>query len=120
MLEEHTIIRVYVFSHEPYILPTFSTPRIFSLELVRQKIIVENEHVIRFRKASELKFPWVIGPFIIKRKVALPVIENLLKDMVFPTSTAINYDPHHIITIRKQVNKNNPFEHEEVEGLAEK
>ena len=49
LLEEHTIIRVYGFSHELYILPTFLTPRIFSLELVRQKLIVENEIFIRFR-----------------------------------------------------------------------
>ena len=41
-LEEHTIIKVYRFTHEPYILPTFITPRVFSLELIRQKLIMEN------------------------------------------------------------------------------
>ena len=35
LLDEHTIIRVYGFTHEPYILPSFLTPSIFSLELVR-------------------------------------------------------------------------------------
>ena len=74
MLEEVTVIRVYVFTHEPYILPAFLTPMIFALELIRQKLIIENEHFINFRKASEIKFPWVVGPFIIKRKVALPVV----------------------------------------------
>ena len=79
LLEEHKIIRVYGFFHDPYILPSFLTPRIFSLELVMQKLIVENEHFSSFRKASEIKFPWVIGPFIIKKKNALPVIQSLLK-----------------------------------------
>ena len=32
----------------------------------------------------------------------------------------MNYDLLHVISIRRQVNKNKPFEHQEVEGLAEK
>ena len=39
--------------------------------------------------------------------------------MAFQTTTAINYDLHHVISIRKQVNKNKPTEHQEVEGLDE-
>ena len=69
LLEEHTIIRVYDFTHEPYILPPFLTPRFFALEFIRQKLIVENEHFISFKKASEIKFPWVVGPFIIEIKL---------------------------------------------------
>ena len=61
----------------------------------------------------------MVGPFIIKRKVAFPVIESLIKEMRFQTTIAVNYDPLHIISIRKQVNKNKPFEHMEVEGLVE-
>ena len=79
LLEEHTIIRVYGFSHEPYILPTFLTPRVFSLEFIRHNLIVENENFVSFKKASKVKFPWVVGPFIIKNKVALPVVEGLLE-----------------------------------------
>ena len=119
-MEEHTIIRVYGFSHEPYILPTFLTPRIFSLELVRQKLIVENEHFINFRKDLEINFPWVIRPFIIKRKVALHMVESLLKEMDLKKTNVVNYDLHHIISINRQVNKNNLFEHQEVESLDEK
>ena len=73
LLEEGTVIRVYGFTHEPYILPAFLTPIIFALELIRQKLIVANEHFINFRKASEIKFPWVVGPFIIKNKSAIPM-----------------------------------------------
>ena len=62
----------------------------------------------------------MIGPFIIKSKDALHVIESLLKEMGFQRVSPTNYDPHHIISIRKQVNKNKPFEHQEVEGLDEK
>ena len=38
---------------------------------------------------------------------------------MFQTAATINYDPHHVISIRRQVNENKPFEHQEVEGLVE-
>ena len=98
LLEEHTIIRAYGFTQEPYILPEFLTPRIFTLELIRHKLIVENDHFINFRKASEIKFPWVVGPFIIKNKSTLLVIESMLQDTNFRKSFAINYDRHHVIS----------------------
>ena len=31
----------------------------------------------------------------------------------------MNYDPYHIISLRKQANKNKPFDHQVVEGLNE-
>ena len=49
----------------------------------------------------------------------LPMIESLLREIRFQTEVAINYDPLHIIYIRRQVNKNKPFEHYEVAGLFE-
>ena len=66
LLEEHTIIRVYGFTHEPYIFPAFLTPRVFSFEFIRNKLIVENENFINFKKAYDIKLPWVVGSFIIK------------------------------------------------------
>ena len=47
------------------------------------------------------------------------MIEILLREMGFPMEATINYDPHHIISIIRQVNNNNPFEHFEFVGLAE-
>ena len=111
LLKEHTIIRIYGFVHEPYILPAFLTPRIFALEFIRQKLVVENENFLNFRKASEIKFPLKVGPFIVKNKVSLLVIEGLLQDMNFMKASKINYDPHHIISQRRQQNKNKAFDH---------
>ena len=93
-LKEHMIIKVYGFSHEPYILPAFLTPRIFALEFIRHKLIVENEHFITFRKVCEIKFHLKVGQFIIKNKISLPMIEGLLQDMNFMKATKVNYDPH--------------------------
>ena len=77
LLKEHTIIRVYGFSHEPYIFPIFLTPRIFALEFITHKLIVENEHFLSFRKNYEIKFPLKVDPFLTKNKVDLPVVEGL-------------------------------------------
>ena len=70
LLNEHTIIRVYDFFHQPYMLPAFLTPIMFSLEFITKKLTVENEHFINFRKAYEIKFSLKVGPFIIKNKPA--------------------------------------------------
>ena len=37
--------------------------------------------------------------------------------MDFQNEQRINYDPHHLISQRKQSNKNKPFDHQVVEGL---
>ena len=39
--------------------------------------------------------------------------------MDFIKESNVNYDPHHVISLRKQENKNKPFEHQAIEGLAE-
>ena len=79
MMEEGIVIRVYGFFHQLYVLPAFLTPRIFSLESIRKKLIVENEHFINFKKSLEIKFPWVVGTFIVKRKATFPVVDILMK-----------------------------------------
>ena len=87
ILKEHTIIRFYGFIHEPYIFPAFLTPSIFSLEFIRKNLIVENEDFLRTRNSSKIKFPLKVGPFIIKNKASLPVVEGLLQDMNFMKAT---------------------------------
>ena len=60
-MEEGNAIKVYGFFHQPYILPAFLTPMVFALELIKNNLIVENEHFINFKKTFEIKFPWVVG-----------------------------------------------------------
>ena len=45
------------------------------------------------------------------------VIEKLLEVMDFQKEQKVNYDLHHIISQRKQLNKNKPFDHQTIEGL---
>jgi hypothetical protein len=64
-----TVIWVYGYQEGPHIFPIFLTPRVFSLEFIRQRIISEIEHFLKMHKASNLKFPFVIGPFCGKSQV---------------------------------------------------
>ena len=105
--EYDTMIRLYGFVNQPYILPASLTIRVFALELIRKRLIVENEHFLNFRKTLEIKFPWIVGPFVIKNNDALPIIESLLREMGFSVEAAINYDPPHVISNRRQANKKN-------------
>ena len=68
------VIRLYGYVHKPYKIPAFLTLRVFALELIRQRMIVKNEHFPSFRKPPYIKFPWAIIPFIIKNKASLPLI----------------------------------------------
>ena len=61
-----------------------------------------------------------LSPFIIKSMESLPVVENLLKEMVFQIDVVVNYDLHHIISIRRQAIKNKPFEHHEIAGMVKR
>ena len=79
------------------------------MELIRHKLIVETEHFLNFKKSSEIRFPWVVGAFIIKNIASLSMIERFLREMGFLIEDAMNYDLHHIISIRRHVNKNKPF-----------
>ena len=73
-----------------------------------------------FKKDLEIKFTWVIGPFMIKNKVALPIVESLLQEMDFKTIFVVNYDPQHVISQRRKMNNKKYFEHQVVEGLVER
>ena len=66
-----------------------------------------------------MKFPWEAGPYVVKSRDSLPIIDNLLKGMGFSLGTTINYDTHQVISKRRQENNSKPFEHTEVAGLRE-
>jgi hypothetical protein len=78
-----TVIWVYGYQGGPYLLPIFLTPRVFSLEFIRQRIIFEIEHFLKMHKASNLKFPFIIGPFVVKNRFCLPHMQAKIKEFGF-------------------------------------
>ena len=88
LIEFGTTIRLYGFVHPP-VLPAFLTPRVLSLELIWQKLIVEEEHFLNFKKSSSLIFPWELKPYTVRSRAAFPLVTNLLRGMEFSTEQAI-------------------------------
>jgi hypothetical protein len=114
---QSTVIWVYGYQEGPYLLPVFLTPRIFSLEFIRQRIISETEHFLKAHKASNLKFPFMVGPFVVKNKSCLPQIQAKFNEFGFTQLQGRKYDPHQIISKRRLMSKLGPYEHEHVEGF---
>lgn len=117
LFKDYTIIRVYGFTKAPYVFPFFLKPRLFALEYVRKRLHLEKGHFISVKKACNIKFHFVIDPFVIKTSSALFVVDKLLKNMKFQEAQRIKYDPRQIISNRRLKNKSGLLEHQEVEGL---
>ena len=57
LLEQGTMIRLYGFVHQPYLFSAFFTTRVFSMELIKQNLIVEPKHFLNFKKSIEIRYP---------------------------------------------------------------
>ena len=113
------VIRMCGFTQSPYMLLAFLTPRIFSMDFIRQKLFVEIEHFLKYKKSTHIKYHWSVGPLTIKNKGALKMVEGLLRDLGFQTEPAIKYDPHQVISNRRNAQKRKDYKQEEFVGLEE-
>jgi len=115
-----TVIILYGFKHKPYVLPGFLTLRVFYLEFLRQKLIVEDNNFLLFKQATDIKYPFTLGPFTVKNKNAAIYIEKLLKDMGFETDMAIEYDSLNIISKRRTDHRIKALDHQVIEGMSDR
>ena len=113
------MIRLYFFTQSPYMLPYFVNPKVFSMDFIRKNMLVEIECFLKYKKCTNIKYHWAVGPFTIKSKGSFPMVEGLLRELGFETEAAINYDPHQVISNKRKSQRGKPFKHEEVVGLEE-
>jgi hypothetical protein len=112
MLFTHSIvIWVYSYQEGPYLFPVFLSPIVFSIEFIRQRIILETKHFLKVHKASNLKFPFIITHFVVKTRSYLPKIQDKLSGFRFTLLQGRKYDPHQIISKRRLMRKQSPYEH---------
>jgi hypothetical protein len=111
------MIWVYGYQEGPHILPVFLTPKIFVLEFIRQRIISDTEHFLKTHKASNLKSPFIVGPFVVNNKSCLLQIQSKISEFGFTQLQGRKYDPHQIISKRRLESRQGPYEHEHVEGF---
>ena len=90
---------------------------IFYLEFARQRIISEDFHFGRAHKTSNFKFPVTLGPFTLKKKSCLTIIESYMCQFQFLLAPKVRYDPLHIIDNRRKRKSDDALEHVGLEGL---
>ena len=101
------MIRVYGFEGEPYKLPKFTTRRLFALEFLRQRLIVENGNFLKYRKASSMKFNFTLEPFVVRFVYdiivvdVITVVDQILKSMNFQIDISLRYDPKKVFHQRR-------------------
>ena len=100
--ENYTVIKVYGFDRHPYRLPAFLTPRIFSMEVIRERFHVDFQHFSGRKQASSIKLPITIGPFTIKSKEVINLIDDIMASFKFPIDVACQYDPYDLIANKKK------------------
>ena len=86
------------------------------MELLRQRLIAENDNFVKHKKASSLKFVFTLEPFVVKSILAATIIDQIMRSMSFDTDKALRYDPMGIMHQRRlEMNfKGYDVEHDEV------
>lgn len=85
---DYTVIRVYGCEDPPYKLPVFLTPRIFALEVLRQRLHSDELHFSSKKQTTNLKFAIIVGPFIVKNKEAIELIDYIMSCFSFSIDEA--------------------------------
>ena len=96
-----TVIRVYGFEGEPYKLTKFTTRTLFALEFLRQRLIVENDNFLKYKKASSMNFNFTLEPFVARSVYAITVVDQILKSESFQTDRSLRYDPKKVFHQRR-------------------
>jgi len=101
LVEDHIIIRVYGFEQDPYKLPIFLTPRIFSLEYIIQRLISDQFHFSQHKQAITFKQPQEVDPFLVNIRIDLVVTKEMLQQLNFEKGRKWVYGPHCVIAARR-------------------
>ena len=109
MFHDYTVIRVYGCEEKPYKLPV--TPRIFALEVLRQRLHSDELHFSSKKQTTNLKFPITIGTFTVRNKATIQLIDDIMVLFRFSTDEACQYDPLQIISKKKKRQKRGGYDH---------
>ena len=78
---------------------------------MRRRLYSEKQKFLKVKKGCNIKFHYVVGPFVIKSSQALSVIEKILESMRFQEATKVNCDPKGILSKRRLDGKCPIFKH---------
>ena len=116
-------MRIYEAEVNPYRLPIYLTPRIFTFVVLRQRFNSNFIHFSSKNQVASFKLPVTIGPFTVKNKVVVQLIDEIMACYEFEEDQSCQYDTHHIISDKKKELRRGGYEHKgitEMEKLENK
>ena len=78
LYEDYTKIKLCGCELEPYKLPIYLIPRLFSLEFIRQSLNVDQVHFASHNINRIFKIPQDVGPFVVKSTETDTITHNML------------------------------------------
>ena len=68
LAKNFSLVRIFGFTGAPYVLPIFLTTSMFSLEVMRQRILADKEHFTApsLKRSAWIKYPLSVGNFVLK------------------------------------------------------
>ena len=93
------------------------------MEVLRKRLHSDLLHFASRNQASSFKVPITLGPFIVKNKSVVELIDDLMVCFGFQEEPSCQYDPHHIISNRRKKQKIIRYDHKgtvEMEQMANK
>jgi len=96
---------------------------IFSLEVLRQILHSDLVHFASRNQASSFKVPRTLGPFTMKHKSIVELIDDIMACFGFQEEPSCQYYPHHIISYRRKKKKRSRYDHKgtvEIKQMANK
>ena len=112
LFEHYTKIMVYGCQLSPFRLHVFLTPRIFSLQCVRQRLNLDEIHFVPNKYKVNCKLKKEVGPFIVNTRSTLQVTTKMLSALGLQMGEPWNYDPHDIISSKKISHGKSPYQHQ--------
>lgn len=113
------MIRVYGSEDQPYRLPAFLTPRIFSLEVLRKRLHSDELHFSSKKHTSSFKVPITIGPLTVKNRAVIELIDDIMACFGFNLDFSCQYDPLEIISKKRKRQKRGNYEHQETPKMEQ-
>ena len=90
------------------------------MEVIRQRFHANLQHFSSRKQASSIKLPITIGPFTVKSKEVINLIDDIMAYFKFPIDVACQYDPYHLIANKKKKLKRGNYQHQGTEEMDKK
>ena len=84
---------------------------------MRKRLHSDDLHFSSKKHTSTFKVLITIGPFTIRNKETIELIDDIMAYYGFSEEPSYQYDPHHLISKRRKKQKRGNYEHQGIQGM---